>query len=266
MSAGDAQGYADIAERVPSEQPLAEDARRVRWIKREPQTMVWSEWDPTRACRVVVKLYRRRGLAAYGRMRLSRFRAEREFLVLSHLAAHGLPCSEPLAWAHGHHPAHGFYEALVTRELTGMRNLEDHLAELPTDGSAPPPDLSPLAALLRRMHACGCYHGVMKPSNVMIGAADTPTPSFALIDLDMARVFPRDLYGTWVGRFDLLEMCSYLLKLFGAAALRQWLPSYGLRDGEIETFLQELAVYAQRSRRWRRGPRRRVHLASLWGR
>ena len=258
MSASGVAEFADVGRRVPG---AAGDAREVRWIKRERDTLVWSERDAQRGFRIVVKLYRRRGLFAYARMLIGRFRAEREYLVLKHLEAHAIPCTPPLGWSHGYCAEHGFHEALVTRELVGMSNLEDWMAD-PARIGAPPPDLSSLHGVLRRMHACGCYHGVLKLSNVLIGAAAVQEPAFALLDMDMARVFRRDLYGTWVGRLDLIEMSSYQLKRFGAAALRNWLPNYGLGQDEIEPFLEKLANYTRFSRNRRRYYRVCVHMAA----
>ena len=258
MSASGVAEFAGVGRRVPD---AVGDEREVRWIKRERETLVWSEWDARRGFRIVVKLYRRRGLFAYARMLIGRFRAEREYLVLKHLEANAVPCTPPLGWSHGYCAGHGFHEALVTRELVGMRNLEDWWED-PARNGAPPPDLSALHGILRRMHACGVYHGVLKLSNVLIGAEAAQEPAFSLLDMDMARVFPRDLYGTWVGRLDLREMCSYQRKRFGDAALRNWLPSYGLGADEIEPFLEKLAIYTRFSRQRRRYYRVFVHMAA----
>ena len=258
MSASGVAGFADVGRRVPGADV---DEREVRWIKRERATLVWSEWDAQRGFRIVVKLYRRRGLLAYARMLIGRFRAEREYLVLKHLEANAIPCTPPLGWSHGYGAGQGFHEALVTRELVGMSNLEDWWEDPARNGSQPP-DLSALHGILRRMHACGCYHGVLKLSNVLIGMSADHEPTFALLDMDMARVFRRDLCGTWVGRLDLLEMCSYQWKRFGDGGLRKWLPGYGLGADEIEPFLKEIAVYTRISRQRRRVFRVRVHMAA----
>jgi len=238
--------------------PGPDESGEVRWLKREPETLVWSEPDPELGVRVVVKVYRRRGLVADARMRLTRYRAEREFEALEHLSAAGVPCSPPVSWGHGRSRSLGFHEVLVTRELSSMRNFEGVLRELPPGGS--PPDLDPLLRLTRAMHACGCFHGVLKISNVMIGPEVDGAPTFALIDLDMARVLQGDLAGTWLARLDLLELGSYLWRRFGEAPVRGWLGAYGLQGAELEAFVPQLAAYADFGRRRRKSLRRRAHL------
>lgn len=206
-------------------------------IKAEYRTLVWSEPLPGGG-RAIKKMYRRRPFYDPLRRWFIPYRAEREFTVLSHLARHGVPCSEPLSWSHGRRDPHGRHELLVTREVPGATAL-DKLLQRP--GAVT--DLAPLLRLIRRMHDCGVSHGGMAPRNILVTFA-AGAPDFHLIDMSYSHVFPRGIAGTRMAKFDLLDLMYRIGRHFPEESCRAWLAAYGLD----ETAVQDLMIALGRHR------------------
>jgi hypothetical protein len=190
-------------------------------LKREESTIVWVE-DGGDEGRRVVKLYRRRGRLTEFREEVAGFRAEREWARLDHLKRWGVPCTEPLAWAHGRSPAHGWYELLVTREVPHAVTLDEHLRTL---GAAA--DVAPLLAIVKRMHQSGFCHQTLYGRNVLVNPEADLEVRYFLADVPRARVFPRSIVGVRPALLDLRDL--YLdLALGGFSPGRVPWDAYGL--------------------------------------
>lgn len=197
-------------------------------LKDEPRTLIWIEQlaDGTSA---VFKLYRHRR-RALGR------RARREYEGLQVIEMAGLPTTPPLFWAVGQHPAYGRFELLATRLIPGTRPLREILR----DGPAACPDLDPLFQAVARLHAAGLYHGALIPRNIL--AYGDPV-RFAIMDVPRHAFFPRDIRGSRMARFDLLDLCQELL-IYGAPDRRaRWLAAYGLTPEASGILLKRAATY-----------------------
>lgn len=172
-------------------------------LKREERTVVWRETRPDGE-RIVVKLYRRRGRLNALRSRVTRFRTEREYRRLRHLERWGLPCTLPLAWAHGHSPEHGYHEVLVMREVPNAVQLEQHLREC--DASRTRDALAPLFRIVRRMHESGFCNQTLYAYNVLVDTKAPPGEEFFLADVPRSWTFPRSIVGSRMALFDLLDL------------------------------------------------------------
>ena len=108
-------------------------------------------------------------------------RAFREFDVLAHLRAAGLPVPLPVAagyWRRG--PL--YRAALVTERIPNVTTLAARLATAPLETG----DWRDLGALAARLHAAGACHADLNAHNVLIDAAG----GFHVIDFDRARLRP----------------------------------------------------------------------------
>lgn len=178
-------------------------------LKQERNVLIWRLELPTGGMSIV-KLYRHRN--AWNRFRggFVPFRVQREFKALCVLADGGVPGSVPLLWGHGRAKPHGWFEILVTREIAGAVNLKQQLAG--RESELRPTDWPPLFDSLRRMHECGVYHGALWPKNILLTRAADGTPQFHVIDLARSVLFPRDVRGTSMARFDVLSLVYSLIQ------------------------------------------------------
>jgi len=209
-------------------------------IKAEFGTLVWSESLPGGG-RAIMKMYRRRPFYDPVRRWFLPYRAEREFKVLSHLVRHGVACSEPLSWSHGHHDPHGRFELLVTREVAGATALDKLLKQR---GAVT--DLSPLLRLTRRMHDSGVSHGGMAPRNILVSFPVAGAPTFHIIDMSYSHIFPRGIAGTRMATFDLFDLIYRIGTHFPAERCRAWLADYGLDESAVQKLLRGLEHYRPR--------------------
>lgn len=218
----------EIHPQPPHTPPLTLYPAAGRVLKDEPRTLIWSEALPD-GTPAVLKLYRHR------RRVLGR-RAQREYRGLLLLQEAGIPTTPPLFWARGRHAAFGRYELLATRLVADARPLRDLLA----DGPEACPGLEPLFRDVARMHAAGLFHGALIPRNVLVWGSP---PSFAIMDLPRSARFSRDVRGTRMARFDLLDLCQELL-LHGAPDRRRaWLAAYGLPPADTDRLLRTAQRY-----------------------
>lgn len=196
-------------------------------IKREPRTLVWRESGPDGTPRVV-KMYRRRGRVTAFREELLGFRAEREFRRLKHLVRWGVPCTEPIAWAHGYSAEHGWHELLVTREVPDAVPLGAFLG-----GARGSPDLRPLLHALRRMHEAGFCHQTLFARNVVVRARETGPPGYFLLDVPRSWIFPRSIVGSRPALADLRDL---FVDLKEEGVPREEVPwdAYGLPAKQVE--------------------------------
>ncbi|HXV40496.1 MAG TPA: lipopolysaccharide kinase InaA family protein [Steroidobacteraceae bacterium] len=216
---------------------------RQHLYKAETGTLIWSEPWPEGG-NAVVKLYRRRAFLDPLRRSLVAYRVQREYRLLRRLREHGVACPEPLAWSHGRSRGHGRFERLDTREIEGAVPLADLF------GAPGCPDLSPLFALARRMHAAGVAHGALYARNVLVTRPPGAGAQYHLIDLAHGRAFARDIAGSPPADYDLLDLLSSLRRLAPLDAPGEWLAAYGLAPAAARPLLQRLAHH-RNERPWR---------------
>jgi len=211
-------------------------------IKNEPGTLIWSEAlaDGRQA---VAKLYRR-GLATWCRSRATGFRVQREFDGLSQLEAHGIPCSVPLFWCHGHFGLHGWGEILATEWVAQSQTLRDLVMTRSEVGK--PLDLAPLFADVAMMHAAGIHHGGLRMRNILV--KDFPEwPVFVFIDMSRFHRFPQDIRGTRMARYDLMFLCQGLLRYFSEDEILLWLAGYDISESKKVDLLARLKRFRSTS-------------------
>lgn len=192
-------------------------------VKVEDRTLIWSEPLPD-GTRAFFKMYRRRGFLDPVRHWFVPYRVEREFRLLERLHASGIPCTEPIRWSHGRNRRHGWHEILVTREIPSAAPLKDVLRADPERA----PDLAPLFALARRMHAAGVAHGAFYAANVMISVPAGDPPRFHLIDFAHGCCFPKDIAGTAPADYDVLDMLRSVERVMPIDDRERWVAGYGL--------------------------------------
>jgi tRNA A-37 threonylcarbamoyl transferase component Bud32 len=192
-------------------------------VKVEDRTLIWSEPLPD-GTRAFFKMYRRRGFLDPVRHWFVPYRVEREFRLLERLHASGIPCTEPIRWSHGRNRRHGWHEILVTREIPSAAPLKDVLGADP----ARAPDLAPLFALARRMHAAGVAHGAFYAANVMISVPAGDPPRFHLIDFAHGCLFAKDIAGTAPADYDVLDMLRSVERVMPIDDRERWVAGYGL--------------------------------------
>jgi hypothetical protein len=175
--------------------PAADD-----FLKKERGTWIWREVGPDGRFRVV-KLYRHRGFHNALRSRATRFRAQREWSRLRHLAHWGVPCTAPLGWTHGYSRQHGYFEVLVTLEVPDAVSLD---AYLKTGGTAATP--APLYRIARRMHDSGLCSQALYARNILVQPRAPLDQRYSLLDLPRSWLFPGSITGTSMARCDLLDL------------------------------------------------------------
>ena len=210
-----------------------------QYMKKEPKTLVWSENLQDEA-RIVYKLYPHRGPVEWMRKRLGRLRVQREFEALDVLWKGDVLCSEPVLWGYGRSLRLGRFEILGTRGVAEALSLE----ELSRAGQwFTGRDLRPLFASVRRMHSLGVYHGALTLRNIMVRRKYRERPDFYLIDLERARCFPGDIFGTRMMVFDLLHLSSKVFPWLGEEKRYELLHEYGLNDVQIAAIFRKLVTY-----------------------
>jgi hypothetical protein len=237
---------------------LEPDPRSV--LKREESTLIWVE-EGREGGRRVAKLYRRRGRFTTLREEVTGFRAQREWARLTHLHRWGVPCTEPIAWAHGHSPSHGWHEVLVTREIPRAVSLDDYLGAVGPDAN-----IDPLLSAVRRMHESGFCHQTLYGRNVLVDPEASPEERYFIADVPRARVFPRSIAG---GRLALMDLRDLYLDLALGGFSPEAVPwnAYGLTDRQRRKVTAPLPDGNPR-KGWRRRLRdveARLRCAAAWG-
>ena len=176
-------------------------------------------------------MYRHRGPVTTLRERTFRFRVQREFEALHHLQQWGIPCSEPIAWAHGHSAEHGRFEILATWEVAGAQSLRALAAATRAENIRW--DLSSLYRNLRRMHESGMFHGVLHLRNVLAGRDAAGDRAFYIIDTPGALLYPRSIVGTSMALFDLLLLSSQAARHLELPEARIPLEAYGMDEPSL---------------------------------
>jgi len=194
-------------------------------LKLEDRTVVWREGEGGGTGKVV-KLYRRRGGITALRSRVFRFRTEREFRRLQHLARWGIPCTPPQGWAAGWTPEHGHHEILVMEEVAGAVELGLHLA------GGGEMDLAPLFRIVRRMHESGFCHQTLYAANVLVSKGKPGGDAFVMCDVPRSWTFPRSILGTSMARHDLLDLAASLVEV-GVPPTELPLLAYDAREGRL---------------------------------
>lgn len=206
-------------------------------IKNEFGTLIWPQ-DVGAQRRAILKMYRHRGPVASLRERTFRFRVQREFEALHHLQRWAIPCSEPIAWAHGHSAEHGRFEILATWEVAEAKSTRS-LAEV-TKAEIAHWDLSSLYRSVRRMHESGMFHRVLHLRNVLAGQDGAGDRAFYIIDTPGALLFPHSIVGTRMASFDLLNLSSQAVRKLGLSESLIPLEAYGLDEPSLRALRPRL--------------------------
>lgn len=214
-------------------------------VKAEPRTLIWTEPLPDGG-RAVVKMYRRRHPLDPVRHWFKQHRSEREFRLLTHLHALGIPCPEPLDWRHATCRRHGHHEVLVTREIRSTIALRDLLR---TRRRATL-DLAPLFEIARRMHECGVAHGAFYAPNILVSTALGSESRFYLIDFAHGCRFPSSIVKTTVADYDILDMLRSIERVMPIDECARWVTAYGLGVSGTRRLLAKLGKH-RLERPWR---------------
>jgi len=185
------------------------------------------------------------------------FRACREFHTLCALRGASIDCCEPVFWGIGRCAEHGRFEVLATREIPGAVTLEEIARSL-----APRERAGLVARLfeqLARMHRHGIYHGAPYLANVLVTNAAGPSRHLFILDLEKSICFARDIRGSRMALFDLLNIVNSTRRYVDKIGVRAALAQYGLESAEIRRVLA--AVTAYRSSKFQRYRRRAEFLA-----
>ncbi len=228
-------------------------------IKSEPGTLIWGARLPDRT-RAVVKMYRLRSRLQARQGRASAFRARREYEALLRLSQQRVPCTEPLFWAYGETEVHGRFELLATRTIEGAVPLTAWIED--ASESARSAALLSVFRHVRAMHANGVRHGGLSFKNVLVAPAGADSAVF-LIDFSRSVLFPFDLAGTRMARFDLADLTTKVFRRFGRDACAPLLASYGLAPEEA----QRMTRFAERhksTRQLRRRLRLEFRIRARW--
>lgn len=180
----------------------------------------------TPAGECVLRHYRRGGMVAklmgdrYLWKGADRTRSFREFRLLGHIAALGLPSAPPVACRYRRHGL--FYSAdLITRRIPNAQTLAECLAAGRLDGEM----AELVGALVARFHRAGIWHADLNAHNVLV-----TDDELYLIDFDRGR--QREPADGWQ-QANLLRLRRSLVKL-GAA---------GQGDAAFEETLWKPLVY-----------------------
>jgi len=213
-------------------QVLAVDHQALIWRKRFA--------DNTAA---IIKLYHHRGAISWIREHLFHFRVEREFMTLNHLHLNGISCSKPLFWTKGKLPHYGGrFEALATEEIPNAVSLFEYI-NAPAIEHELQTLLVECGILVRKMHACGVYHGALFSRNILLGGVDRITPHAYIIDTPQAVVYPFDITGTRLAEIDLMNLCCTLIGHGAAQGFEWFLDGYGIIDSARSNFIGHLHGY-----------------------
>jgi hypothetical protein len=234
-------------------------------IKVDRGTVVFA-WPTGSEARMILKVYGRMGVFNWLRKQVVGYRARREFRALARLRAAGIDCCEPLLWGIGRSAEHGLFEVLATREIPGAAPVTERAARL---GSAERGEvLGRVFEQLARVHQAGFYHGAPYLSNVLLPIGPE-SGGIVLLDLEKSVYFARDIRGSKMARFDLLNLVNSTLGCMGTGYAPGALARYGLAPEEIARVFA--AVRGFRSSKFQRYRRRaefiaRGALSRTWGR
>lgn len=134
---------------------------------------------PAGAC--VLRHYHRGGLAArvsadkYFWAGANRTRSFREFRLLDHLVANGLPVAAPVAARYARSGIH-YTADLIVRRIPSVETLAERLARGALDASL----AARVGATVARFHAAGACHADLNAHNILVGERDL----VSLIDFD----------------------------------------------------------------------------------
>jgi lipopolysaccharide kinase (Kdo/WaaP) family protein len=204
-------------------------------IKEEPGTIIWTSVLPAGE-RIVIKMYRHRGIVNSIRGRVVKYRVEREYDRLRHLADWDVPCTPPVGWTHGYSPERGFYEMLATSLVPDAEDLASWLEQ----GKSC--DFTELFALVRRMHESGFLHHVLYARNILVTGGQSAKRTFLISDLPRSRIFPRSLVGTRLAMLDVADLVD-TLKQLEIAPNEIPLEAYGFSPVEIQRISKLIGSY-----------------------
>jgi hypothetical protein len=227
-----------------------------RPIKADRGTVVFA-WPPGGDRRMILKVYGEMGALNWLRKQVVGYRAWREFRTLALLRAASVDCCEPLLWGTGHSPEYGLFEVLATREIPCATTLQQQAASL-----APAERAEMFARVFEQLactHQAGVYHGAPYLSNVLLSTARVSASGIVMVDLEKSVCYARDIRGSRMASFDLLNLVNATEVCVGTRYARAGLVRYGLEDTTIERVLSAAAAY--RSSKFQRYRRRAEFLA-----
>ena len=198
-----------------------------QWLKKERRTWVWvGQFGDEPA---VYKLYRKREPWHTLRCALTCYRVEREYRIHQHLTSLNVRCPKSLGWTRGYCSVHGYFELLVTRQVSNAVALDTFIK------NGHQPDVAPLFALARSMHEAGVCSQVLISRNVLVVDLGHKL-HFMLIDFPRAHIFPGGVVGTRVPKVDLIMLLQDLTRL-GVPLATSTLIDYGMTHEEARTLL-----------------------------
>jgi len=225
-------------------------------IKDDRGTVVFP-WPPQGERRLILKVYGRMGMLNWLRKQVVGYRACREFRTLAMLRAASVECCEPLLWGTGRSRERGLFEVLATREIRGTVTLAERAPSLaPSERTEL---VGQVFEQLARMHRAGVYHGAPYLTNVLVSSGRETPRGIALLDLEKSVRFPRDIRGSRMASFDLVNLVNSTLTRMSRGNARAALARYGLDDAAVERVFA--AVRAYRSSKFQRYRRRAEFLA-----
>jgi len=228
-------------------------------IKDEPGTVVF-RWPPTGESRLMLKVYRRWNIVHWMRKRLTGFRVRREFRALVLLREAGVECVDPVFWGIGWAPDQGRFEVLATREVAAAGRLSEAVAAQPREVRREV--LGRLFESVARMHRAGVYHGAPFLGNVLASATNGAPPPLCILDLEKSVCFGRDIRGTRMAEFDLVNLVRSIRTRVGRADARAALQHYGLDEIGVDGI--GAAADAYRSSKFQRSRRHVEFLVRGW--
>jgi len=162
---------------------------------------------------------------------IGRERPLRELAATARAAAQGIPAPVVLAAVSVKAAGPLYRGYLISRELSGCIDLPSYLSQAAQKGEAAFADakraaLQQAAALVRRMHDAGLYHGDLNMKNILINTA-APECLF-IIDWDKSR--DKTTLSVTERSENLLRLCRSMLKL-----ARRGLP---VTDADAAFFLE----------------------------
>ncbi len=219
-------------------------------IKDDRGTVVFP-WPPSGVGRQILKVYAQMGAFNWMRKLVVGYRARREFSTLAVLRAATVDCCEPLFWGTGRSPERGRFEMIATREVPRAVTMAARAASLAPDERAEV--LGRVAEQLARAHAAGVYHGAPFLTNVLVCAGGASTSGIMWVDLEKSICFARDIRGSRMAVFDLVNLVNSIYKFLGSGHARAALGRYGLVDAETQrVFAAVDAFHSSKLQRRRR--------------
>jgi tRNA A-37 threonylcarbamoyl transferase component Bud32 len=225
-------------------------------IKADRGTTIFP-WPLAEQGRMILKVYGEMGVLNWFRKQVVGYRARREFRTLAWLRAASIECCEPILWGTGRSREHGLFEVLATREIERAVTLESHFGTLTSTEREGV--VARVYEQLARMHQAGVYHGAPYFSNVLLDADRWRTDGIAMVDLEKSVRYGRDIRGSRMASFDLLNLVNATRTRLGDDDAHAGLLHYGLDAAASERVFE--AVKAYRSSKFQRYRRRAEFLA-----